>query len=128
METIGKNARMAASSPIAVANFGKIAMTNNDFFSELLKLTNLRQKPELVQEIFALSGYKVSQSKIRAFRIPISDPRASRMPDILMIGFIQGMFLYKNRMRQQGIEVFSFVPCGFPSILDCEEISTTETA
>ena len=83
-------------------------MTNNDFFRALLHLTGVGRNKELVAEIFRLGDIEATQSKIKGWRTELDNPRASNMPDIVLEGFIKGLFNYRDCKMKNGINVFNF--------------------
>jgi len=83
-------------------------MTNNDVFKKLLQLTGLSLKQELTIEIFELGGINATSSKIKGWRTSLDNPRSSRMPDFVLSGFINGLFVYRDLKQKEGVRVFNF--------------------
>lgn len=82
-------------------------MTNNDFFRFFLHYTGLGREKEQLIEIFKLGGIQATQSKIKGWRTELSNPRASRMPDDVLQGFMQGMFIYRDKKIDDGFDMFN---------------------
>lgn len=83
-------------------------MTNNDFFRNLLHLTGVSRDKELLIEIFKLGGIEATQSKIKGWRTVLDNPRASKMPDHVLQGFMDGLFAFRDDQMKNGITVFNF--------------------
>lgn len=83
-------------------------MTNNDYFRSLLHLTGVGRDKDLLIEIFRLGDIEATNSKIRGWRASLDSDRASRMPDNVLDGFIQGMFTYRDIQAEKGVNVFNF--------------------
>jgi uncharacterized protein YehS (DUF1456 family) len=83
-------------------------MTNNDVFKTVLHLTGAGRDKALLIEIFALGGINATQSKIKGWRTPLDNPRASHMPDTALEGFFKGLFEYREQQLKKGVIVFNF--------------------
>lgn len=84
-------------------------MTNNDVFRTILHLTGVGRNGELAEEIFRLGGIYVTQSKIKGWRTSLDNSRASHMPDSVLEAFFQGLFSYRDKQRDLGVNVFNFL-------------------
>lgn len=84
-------------------------MSNNDFFRYLLHLTGVGRNKDLILELFKLGGVEASQSKVKGWRTALDNPRASEMPNNVLMGFIQGLFEYRDMKMKEGITVFNFL-------------------
>lgn len=80
-------------------------MTNNHVFKQLLFLSGLNKKKDLTLQIFKLGGVNASQSKIKAWRTELDNPRASHMSDGVLEGFITGLFEYKKLVNQNALSI-----------------------
>jgi uncharacterized protein YehS (DUF1456 family) len=58
-------------------------------------------------EIFALGGITASQGKLRGWRTPVDNPRHSHMSDVVLEGFFNGLFEYRDIKADQGVIVFN---------------------
>jgi len=83
-------------------------MTNNDYFRSLLHLTGVGRDKDLLIEIFRLGGVDATNSKIKGWRTALDNPRASKMPDHIPEGFIQGMFKFRDMELDKGNIIFNF--------------------
>jgi len=88
---------------------GHKQLTNNEIFKKLLHLTGLGKNKELIEEIFLIGKLQVSQSKIKAWRTDLSNPRSSQMPDLALEAFFKGMFEYRDQQAYAGKNVFNFI-------------------
>lgn len=85
-----------------------VVMTNNEMFKLILQLTGVGKNKVLTERIFHLGGIDhVSQSKIKAWRTDIDNPRSSHMPDEVLRGFIKGFMVYRDQQEDNGIQVFN---------------------
>jgi hypothetical protein len=80
-------------------------MTNNHIFNRLLHLTGCSRHPELTIEIFKLGGIRASKSLIKGWRTT-KGSRATHMPDQVLDGFISGLFEYRDKQQEKGIDLF----------------------
>ncbi|MCP4475307.1 MAG: DUF1456 family protein [Gammaproteobacteria bacterium] len=64
----------------------------------------MRDKPLLI-EIFRLGGIAATNSKIKGWRTSLDNERASHMPDVVLEGFFNGLFAYRERQEEKGINI-----------------------
>lgn len=77
-------------------------------FKLILQLTCISKNKTLTERIFHLGGIdNVSQSKIKAWRTDINNPRSSHMPDAVLRGFIKGFMTYRDEQEDNDIQVFN---------------------
>jgi uncharacterized protein YehS (DUF1456 family) len=84
-------------------------MTNNDVFRKIMHLTGVGRNGELAEELFKLGGVYATQSKIKGWRTSLDNSRASHMPDKVLEAFFQGLFSYRDKQRERGVNVFNFL-------------------
>lgn len=97
-------------------------MNNNDIFKRILQLTGLSLKKELVVHIFALANIQTTELAIKSWRTPMSNQRANRLPDVVLSGFLDGLFKYRDIQSKNGLAVFQFDDVGAQKCERCGHI------
>ncbi len=84
-------------------------MNNNEVFKTLLHLTGCSKNKPLILELFALGGeQEITQSLVRGWRADPASSRGTAMPDWALRAFFAGLFEYRDRQSDLGVEVFCF--------------------
>ena len=71
----------------------------DEVFKTVLHLTRVGHDKKLLIEIFKLGGIEASKSKIKGWRTSLGNPRATHMPDLVLKGFFDGMFKYRDMVE-----------------------------
>lgn len=66
------------------------------------------KEKQLIIDLFKLGGIEATQSKVKGWCTALDNPRASEMPNSVLMGFIQGLFEYRELKMKEGITVFNF--------------------
>ena len=78
----------------------------------MLLLNGLSLKKKLVAEIFALGEITTSPAAIKSWRTTEANTRANYMPDVVLNGFLDGLFKYRDIQAKNNMQVFAFEEIG----------------
>ncbi len=83
-------------------------MQNNTVFRTVLHLTGASLDLVNLIYIFKLGGMAVTKSQIKGWRTALDNARSSHMSDHALDCFFEGLFAYRDEMRDKGVNVFDF--------------------